>query len=102
LTGMPMTAAKALSPSAWARLHLSPATDAIVCRALAPNSAARFLTADALRVAAEGALSQIAMGSSQPDRLRDLSGRGTAHAGDDSPRIGLAGLFRARSTRQAS
>lgn len=98
LTGSRMTDPDAMSPSAWAELGLSPCTDAIVRRALAPNAAFRFPTAEAMRAASESALSQIAIETSRSDHSRAQRVRSV----DRQPRIGLLDLLRPRSTRLAS
>lgn len=86
VTGMSVREAEALSPY----------TDAIVRHALAPNIALRFPTANAMHVAIEDALAQIASGS------HDVPVRAPMYAADSQPRVGLIGLFRPRSTRLAS
>ncbi|MDQ6601492.1 MAG: protein kinase [Chloroflexota bacterium] len=100
LTSANMTGAAALSPSAWAALRLSPGTDIIVRRALAPNAAHRFPTADAMRAAAEKALSQVATGAT--NRPHSFPVREATHFADSQPRIGLTGFFRPRPARLAS
>jgi serine/threonine-protein kinase len=75
---------------------LSSCTDAIVRRALAPNVALRFPTANAMRAAIEDALAQIA------SRVYALPARAPVYAADSQPRMGLIGLFRPRYTRLAS
>lgn len=98
LTGSQTMPAGTMAPAAWARLRLSPWTDAIVRRALAPDAAFRFPTAEAMRAASESALSQIAIEASRPDHSRARA----AHSVDRQPRIGLLDLLRPRSTRLAS
>ena len=92
---------RALSPAAWARLHLSPATDALLQRALGPNVAARFRTADEMRVAAEGAIAHLAFGAFSSGQARALPARAAARPAD-SPRMALLDLFRPRSAHLAS
>ncbi len=100
LTGSRVTNAAALSPAAWGGLRLSLCTDLIVRHALAPNAALRFLTADAMRVAIEGALSRIA---SEPlPRLQAFPVRTVAHSAASQSRVGLIGLFRPCAARLAS
>jgi serine/threonine protein kinase len=86
LTGIPAMQAGALSPYA----------DAIVRRALAPDAAQRFPTANAMHAAIEDALSQIASAT------QAMPVRAPVYAMENQPRMGLIGLFRPRSTRLAS
>ena len=109
LTGRPMMAADgtphytgAMPLSAWGRLRLSPCTDAVVRRALAPNIAMRFRTADAMHAAIAGALSQITMAMSRPIQPHLFPAHASVHPADGQPRMGFVGLFRPRSPRLAS
>lgn len=92
---------QAISPSMWARLHLSPYTDALLRCMLAPNVGSRFSTADEMRAAVESAIIHVAREASQPGQTRALPVRMPVHAAD-SPRVGLLDLFRSRSPRLAS
>ncbi len=98
LTGIQASATNGIAPSAWANLHLSPSTDAIVRRALAPHATLRFPTAEALRAAVDDARSQIATGAS-PSGWPPVA---PIRAAERYPRIGFRDLFRPRSTRLAS
>jgi eukaryotic-like serine/threonine-protein kinase len=109
LTGSPIVAAdgapcdaEMMSPSAWARLHLSPPTDAIVRCALSPHAAFRFATAEAMRAASEEALTRIAIEASRSGHLHAAPMRPTVGPTDRHSRPGIFDLFRPRSTRLAS
>lgn len=90
-----------MSPSVWARLHLSPYTDALLRCALAPNIGTRFSTADEMRAAIEGAISHVALEAFPSGQARVQPARAAVHAAD-SHRVGLLDLFRPRSARLAS
>lgn len=99
VTGVPVIEANGASQYADA---MSPCTGAIMQRALTPNVALRFPTADAMRAAIENALVQIASGASPSGRPHAFPVRTTVRAADGQARIGLISLFRPRPAHLAS